>query len=123
MPSSAMTSTMHAFSSSMPSVGPYWSARAEASAATRDISAATSSDGKYDVSGSPPASEITSGRAVIAMRSRIADDFISCVRRANSPAYRSRSRAVVLDGLMARDSPPAPGPLGVSSIVMPPRAP
>ena len=107
----------------MPSVGPYCSARAEASAATRDISAATSSDGKQVVSGSPPASEMTSGRAVIAIRSRIADDFISCVRRANRPAYRSRSRAVVLDGLMARDSPPAPGPLGVSSIVMPPEAP
>ena len=86
MPSSAITSTMHAFSSSMPSVGPYWSARAEASAATRAIRAATSSAGNVLVSGRPPASEITSGRAVIAMRSRMAEDFMPCVRRANSPA-------------------------------------
>ena len=77
---------MQSLTSSMPSVGPYWSARADASAATRAISAATSSAGKVRVSGSPPASEITSGRAVIAMRSRMADDFMTCVRRANSPA-------------------------------------
>ena len=37
----------------MPSVGPYWSARAEASAATRAISAATSSDGKHGRVGQP----------------------------------------------------------------------
>ena len=41
---------------------------------------------RHDVSGSPPASEMISGRAVTAIRSRIADDFIACVRRANSPA-------------------------------------
>ena len=86
MPSSAMTRTMHSLSSSMPSVGPYWSALAEASAATRAMSAAMSSAGKTLVSGSPPASEMTSGRAVIAMRSRMAEDFMPCVRRANSPA-------------------------------------
>ena len=38
------------------------------------------------VSGSPPASEMTSGRAVIAIRSRMAEDFMPWVRRANSPA-------------------------------------
>jgi hypothetical protein len=37
------------------------------------------------VSGNPPASEITSGWAVTAIRSRIADDFIVCVRRAEQP--------------------------------------
>ena len=42
--------------------------------------------GSVVVSGSPPASEMTSGRAVIAIRSRIAEDFMTCVRRANSPA-------------------------------------
>ena len=54
----------------MPSVGPYCSARAEASAATRAISAATSSAGNVLVSGRPPASEMTSGRAV--MRHQVA---------------------------------------------------
>jgi hypothetical protein len=38
------------------------------------------------VSGRPPASEITSGRAITAMRSRIAEDFMPRVREANSPA-------------------------------------
>ena len=35
---------------------------------------------------------MTSGRAVTATASRIADDFITRVRDANRPAYRSRSR-------------------------------
>ena len=77
---------MHSFSASRPSVGPYCSAAALESTATRAISAAKSSAGNVLVSGSPPASEITSGCAVTAIRSRIADDFIDCVRRANSPA-------------------------------------
>jgi len=38
------------------------------------------------VSGRPPASEMTSGRAVIAIRSRIAEERITLVRLANSPA-------------------------------------
>ena len=42
--------------------------------------------GKVDVSGSPPASEITSGRSVIAIRSRMTDERITRVRAANSPA-------------------------------------
>ena len=46
--------------------------------------AAKLSAGKVDVSGSPPASEMTSGRSVIAIRSRIAEDFIPRVREANS---------------------------------------
>ena len=44
------------------------------------------SAGNVDVSGSPPASEMTSGRSVIAMRSRMAEDFMTCVRWENSPA-------------------------------------
>ena len=77
---------MQRLTSSRPSVGPYWRAFADASTATRAISAAKSSAGNVEVSGSPPASEMMSGRAVTAMRSRMADDFIACVRRANSPA-------------------------------------
>ncbi len=50
------------------------------------MSAAKVAGGNVDVSGSPPASEITSGRAVIAIRSRIAEDRIMLVRSANSPA-------------------------------------
>jgi len=42
--------------------------------------------GKVDVSGRPPASEITSGRAVTAIRSRIAEERITPVRAANRPA-------------------------------------
>jgi hypothetical protein len=38
------------------------------------------------VSGRPPASEITSGRAVIAIRSRIAEERITWVRWAKRPA-------------------------------------
>ena len=86
MPSAAITSAIGSLTSIMPSVGPYCSARAASSTATRDISAAKSSAGKVLVSGSPPASEMTSGRAVTAMRSRIAEDFMTCVRRANRPA-------------------------------------
>ena len=86
MSSAAITWTMHSFSSSSPSVGPYWSAAGALSTATRAISAAKSSAGNVLVSGRPPASEITSGWAVTAMRSRIAEDFIPWVRRANSPA-------------------------------------
>ena len=86
IPSAAITLTMHSFSGSRPSVGPYCSAAAEESTATRAISAAKSSAGNVLVSGNPPASEMTSGCAVTAIRSRIADDFIVCVRRANSPA-------------------------------------
>jgi hypothetical protein len=44
------------------------------------------SAGKVDVSGSPPASEITSGRAVIAIMSRIADERMTRVRLAKSEA-------------------------------------
>ena len=71
---------------SIPSVGPYCSARADESAATRAITAAMISGGNVDVSGSPPASEMTSGRSVIAIRSRIADDVITRVREAKSAA-------------------------------------
>ena len=77
---------MQSLSSSSPSVGPYCSASAALSTATCAISAAKSSAGKVLVSGSPPASEMTSGWAVTAIRSRIAEDFMPCVRRANRPA-------------------------------------
>ncbi len=83
VPSSAITSTMHSTVTAMPSVGPYWSARAVDSAATCDISFAYSSGANVVVSGSPPASEITSGRSVSAIISRIAELFIPRVRAAN----------------------------------------
>ena len=44
------------------------------------------SAGKVDVSGSPPASEMTSGRSVMAMRSRMAEEVMTCVRAAKSAA-------------------------------------
>ena len=77
---------MQALVSSNPSVGPYCRASAEDSRAIRAICAAKLSEGKVDVSGRPPASEITSGRAVIAIRSRIAEERMTWVRRANRPA-------------------------------------
>ena len=67
-------------------MGPYWSAFAHDSAAMRWATAANVSGGKVLVSGRPPASEMTSGRAVTAIRSRMADDFMTLVREANSPA-------------------------------------
>ena len=77
---------MQSLVSSKPSVGPYWSASAADSWAIRVIWAAKLCGGKVEVSGSPPASEITSGRAVIAIRSRIAEERITLVRSANRPA-------------------------------------
>ena len=67
---------MQSLVSSKPSVGPYWRASAEDSCAIFVICAANVSGGKVEVSGRPPASEITSGRAVIAIRSRIAEERI-----------------------------------------------
>jgi hypothetical protein len=81
-----MTSATQIFVAAMPSVGEYCSARAELAAAIFAVIAASDSAGNVDVSGSPPASEMTSGRSVIAMRSRIADDFMTFVRAANSAA-------------------------------------
>ena len=52
----------------------------------RVICAAKLCGGKVEVSGRPPAREITSGRAVISIRSRIADERITRVLAANSPA-------------------------------------
>ena len=72
--------------SAKPSVGPYWSASAADSCAIRVICAAKVAGGKVEVSGRPPASEITSGRAVIAIRSRIAEDRMTPVRSAKRPA-------------------------------------
>ena len=86
MPSAAITSAIRCLVSSKPSVGPYWSALAHDSRAIWSVSAANVSGGKVEVSGRPPASEITSGRAVIAIRSRIADERICRVRFANRPA-------------------------------------
>ena len=74
---------MHSAVAAMPSVGPYCRARAVDSAATWAISFANSSGGKVVVSGSPPASEITSGRSVSAIISRIAELFMPRVRAAN----------------------------------------
>ena len=84
MLSAAITSAMQRLTSVRPSVGPYWSARAHELAATVLISDAYESAGKVDVSGRPPASEITSSRSVSAIRSRIAEDFMTLVRSANN---------------------------------------
>ena len=47
---------------------------------------AARSRGNVRGSGKPPANEITSGRVVIDIMSRIAEDFMTRVREANSPA-------------------------------------
>ena len=86
MPSAPITWRMQSTVSSNPSVGPYCSASATDSWAMRVICAAKLFGGKVEVSGRPPASEITSGRAVIDIRSRIADDRITPVRSAKRPA-------------------------------------
>jgi hypothetical protein len=70
--SAAMTSAMHVL------VGGHALGRRVLQRAGRPVaaifavSAASDSGGNVEVSGSPPASEMTSGRSVIAMRSRIA---------------------------------------------------
>ena len=86
VPSAAMTSTMQSLSAASPSVGPYCRARAAPSAAILAAKAATSSAGKVDVSGRPPASEMTSGRSVMAIRSRMAEEVMTWVRAAKSAA-------------------------------------
>ncbi len=86
MPSAAITSQITSLVRAKPSVGPYWSASADDSCAIRVICAANDSGGKVEVSGRPPASEITSGRAVISIRSRIAEERMTRVRFANRPA-------------------------------------
>ena len=86
IPSAPITWRMQSLVSSKPSVGPYWSASAADSWAIRVICAAKLFGGKVEVSGRPPASEITSGRAVIAIRSRIAEERITPVRSAKRPA-------------------------------------
>ncbi len=86
MPSAAITWAMQSLRRAKPSVGPYWSARAQFSTATVPISAAYESGGKVEVSGSPPASEITSSRSVSAIRSRIAEERITLVRCAKRAA-------------------------------------
>ena len=86
MPSAAITDAIASPTAAMPSVGAYCSARAESVAATLESSAASDSAGKVEVSGSPPASEMTSGRSVMAIRSRMAEDFMTEVREAKSPA-------------------------------------
>ena len=86
MPSAAITVAIASPTAAMPSVGAYCRARAESVAASLESSAASDSAGKVDVSGRPPASEMTSGRSVMAMRSRMAEDFMTEVREAKSPA-------------------------------------
>ena len=86
MPSACMTWTMQRLTSASPSVGAYWRAAAHDRAATELINDAYESAGNVEVSGNPPASEITSSRSVSAIRSRIADDFMTFVRSANSAA-------------------------------------
>ena len=86
MPSAAITCDDAALERVEPLGRAVLQRRGGSSAAIRAITAAKSSAGNVLVSGSPPASEITSGRWVIAIRSRIADDFMTCVRDANRPA-------------------------------------
>ena len=85
-PSASITCAMACLAMASPSVGPYWRAFAVESTATRDMIAARLSAGNVDVSGSPPASEMMSGRSVMAIRSRIAEDFMTFVRAAKRPA-------------------------------------
>ena len=85
---------MQSFVSSRPSVGPYWSAFAHDSVAIRWATAANVSGGNVLVSGRPPASEIISGRAVTAIRSRIAEDFMTLsARRTGRRSARCRAGA------------------------------
>ena len=86
VPSSAITSAMQLLRTARPSVGPYCSERAVESTATSPMIAAKDSAGNEDVSGRPPASEMMSLRSVSAMRSRIAEDFMTFVRAANRAA-------------------------------------
>ena len=87
MPSAAITSTIRCLVC-VEALGRAVLERACAGirARSRSVSPANVSGGKVEVSGSPPASEITSGRAVIAIRSRIADERIWRVRLAKRPA-------------------------------------
>ena len=84
IPSASITRAIASRTSARPSVGPYCSALATESVATRLISSVKKPGAKVDVSGSPPENEITSSRAVSAIRSRIAEDFMTRVRSANS---------------------------------------
>ena len=78
MPSAAITSTMQCLDARRgPRSARTGAPRRSDSTATRAISAAKSSAGNVLVSGRPPASEMTSGCAVTAIRSRIAEDFIA----------------------------------------------
>ena len=83
MSSAAITAAIASRTPGRPSLGPYCSACAVGIA---DIRRANSAGSKVEVSGRPPASEITSGRTVTAIRSRIAEERITRVRLANSPA-------------------------------------
>ena len=76
--------TMHSLTGCSPSVGPYCSAAAVAPSAMRSIAAMNRRGSKSEVSGSPPASEMMSGRSVTAIRSRITEERIRPVRVANS---------------------------------------
>ena len=86
MPSAAITSAMQAFVSSSPSVGPYWSALAQDSSRDplhhrgerlrRERARVGQAAGERDHLG--PRGD--------AIRSRIAEDFMTWVRDANRPA-------------------------------------
>ena len=87
MPSAAMTSAMQLLRLGEPLGGPVLERLgAGLRGDPRSRRRRTSRAGRCDVSGSPPASEITSGRAVTAIRSRMAEDVMTRVREANSPA-------------------------------------
>ena len=86
IPSAAITSAMHSFVALEALGRPVLERlggrllRDPASSAPR-----TTRAGRCEVSGSPPASEITSGRAVISIRSRIADERITLRARREQP--------------------------------------
>ena len=73
---------MSSLRKSKPSVGPYCSDSARSSAEMSALMRSKTSRGKVSVAGSPPASEMISGRAVRLMRSRIAEERITRVRDA-----------------------------------------
>src|SRR5680860_1203531 len=90
-----MTSAMSSFRKSKPSVGPYWRDSARFSLDISAFMRSKRSCGKLSVAGRPPARDITSGRAVRLIRSRMADDRMTPVRSAYLSSYLSNPRLVM----------------------------
>src|SRR5660398_241206 len=90
-----MTSAMSSIRTSKPSVGPYWRDSARFSLDISAFMRSKRSCGKLSVAGRPPARDITSGRAVRLIRSRMADDRMTPVRSAYLSSYLSSPRLVM----------------------------